>query len=438
MSYQSWGRYPRVSHQGVRRIWWRADSLPVSEEHTSVLPFGRGASQGDSCLNEGGVLLDTSCLNHFIFFDGDCGLLRAEAGMTLAEVLSFIVPRGFFLPVTPGTQYVTLGGALANDVHGKNHHRAGTFGCHVTQFELLRSDGRRLLCSSERNSALYRATIGGLGLTGLVTWIELRLKPIHSEYLEVETVTMSSLDDFFRLAPESDRNFDYTVAWVDCLARGRSLGRGLFIRGNHAQRGAQRSKHSHRPSSPRITLPFDLPNWFVNRVTVKLFTTLWYYRRFLLNSHQLVRYGPFFYPLDAVGSWNRVYGARGFFQYQCVVPHERSEQAIRSILERVAASGLASFLSTMKLFGGQQSPGLLSFPRPGVTLAVDFANYGPATLALLDTLDDIVRDCKGAVYPAKDARMSSESFKMYFPRWQEFAQHIDPKFSSSFWRRVTR
>ena len=434
--YESWGRYPHAGPVTAVPVYWRSDSQNFQELRQSVLPFGQGRSYGDVCLNDGGILLDTGSLSHFIAFDETSGLIRCEAGITLAEILSLAVPRGWFLPVTPGTKFVSVGGAIANDVHGKNHHRVGTFGMHVTQFELLRSREERVICTPTQNTDLFRATISGLGLTGLILWAEIQLRRISGPFIRTECIRFDTLKEFFDIARVSDQSHMYTVAWVDCLAKNRHLGRGVFFRGNHAENESPRPIHSQ----PRriLTIPFDAPHLLLNRFAMKAFNLAYYHRHFPKHREDIVHYDPFFYPLDAIHGWNRLYGSRGFLQYQCVVPFDVEGGAIREILQRVAQTGEASFLSVLKIFGAKHSPGMLSFPRPGVTLALDLPNAGSSTLRLLEELDDIVRISGGAVYPAKDARMSPDNFKVFFPRWEEFARYIDPQFSSNLWRRVMR
>jgi FAD/FMN-containing dehydrogenase len=370
-------------------------------------------------------------LRRFISFDEARGVLRCEAGVTLAEVLALIVPRGWFLPVVPGTKWVSIGGAIANDVHGKNHHRAGTFGAHVTCFELVRSTGERILCSPDRNIELFRATIGGLGLTGLVLWAEFRLKRISGPRIAMERIRFSNLTEFLQLSHD-DQEYEYTVAWIDCLARGRALGRGLFLRGDHVA-GASRGKSDEGPA---ISVPIDLPSGLIGRATVRAFNTFYYHAQVRRTQRRTLSYEPFFFPLDGIGAWNRLYGGKGFLQYQCVTAGD-SESAMAELLEQVARSGETPSLAVLKKFGRIPSPGMLSFPRPGITLAIDFAMRGTSTLNLLERLDHIVAQAGGAVYPAKDARMSGPSFQRFFPNWESFASHIDPKFSSSFWRRVS-
>ncbi len=399
----------------------------------SVLPHGLGRSYGDSCLNEAQTLLLTRGLDRFLGFEPETGVLLCEAGVSLGEILELFVPRGWFLPVTPGTRHVTVGGAIANDVHGKNHHKAGTFGAQTLGFELLRSDGTRRWCSRTENIDLFRATIGGLGLTGLMTSVSLKLRPISSPWIDEEQLRMPNLKSFFTFADDSDSDYEYTVAWLDTLARGEALGRGIFMRGNHHATGAP--PYPHERKLP-FGVPLDAPPFLLNRASIKVFNTL-YARKFRGERHRsLSRYESFFYPLDVLGGWNRLYGKRGFYQYQCVVPREGDGGPIREILERISASGESSFLAVLKCFGKAPPESLLSFPRPGVTLALDFPNRGSSTRKLMDELDSVVLNCGGALYPAKDARMSKAVFLQSFPDLNLFIPHIDPAFSSSFWRRV--
>lgn len=419
--------------QSLYSLNWQDEIWP--EAGTSkLLAHGQGRSYGDVALNADGALLMTGAMNRFIAFDRAQGILRCEAGVTLAEILNLIVPHGWFLPVTPGTKFVSLGGAVANDVHGKNHHQAGSFGCYVTQFGLRRSEEGLVICSPTQNPELFRATIGGLGLTGLMVWVEFRLKKIASTYIEQQSEKFSSLAQFFDLSEAAAEDWEYTVAWVDCLAKGAQLGRGIFYRGNHTDT-ATSDKEPADYGRTRLTMPLVLPGFVLNRVSINLFNRAYYHRP--LAKRQRVHFDPFFYPLDKIAHWNRMYGPRGFFQYQCVIPGEQARDVMLEILQTIAASGQGSFLSVLKLFGAVASPGMLSFPRAGVTLALDFANRGDKTRALLARLDDITRAAGGAVYPAKDACMSAQHFQGYYPHWRQFAEYIDPAFSSSFWRRVT-
>jgi FAD/FMN-containing dehydrogenase len=427
---RSWGRYPAARHTRVLRARWRDQPPALGDVAEPLLPSGCGRSYGDSCLNADGALIDATGLDRFIEL-GDDGVLRCEAGVTLAEILDLVVPRGWCLPVVPGTRWVTVGGAIANDIHGKNHHRLGTFGAHVRRFELVRSSGERLVCSAESNPGLFAATIGGLGLTGLILWAEIMLQRVAGPGIDEERIRFDSLDEFLGIAAE-DAKHEYTVAWVDCLSRGRCLGRGVYFRGSH------HTVPSWRPLavSPRAVVPLDAPHVLLNRLSVSAFNALNLRRAPRGRSRRAVPFGSFFFPLDAIGDWNRLYGRRGFVQYQCVVPETPGGETTREILDRVSSSREVPALGVLKRFGTLRSPGLLSFPRPGLTLAIDLAFRGPSTLELLEELDAVVREAGGAVYPAKDARMSGESFRAFFPAWERFSHHMDPQFSSSFWRRV--
>lgn len=431
MAYQSWGRYPQTQSE-VKRLYWRTEPLSFDDPRF-VLPYGQGRSYGDSCLNHQGILFDTAPLNHFIQFDPTSGLLRCETGVTLAEILRYSVPQGWFLPVTPGTKFVSVGGAIANDVHGKNQHKAGTFGNHVVQFELSRSNGDRFLCSPTENKEWFHATLGGLGLTGLMLWAEIQLRPIANPLMDIEILKFKNLDEFFELSMNSQQDYEYTVAWLDCLSQGKSLGRGLFMRGNHASLPLNSAP---MPRLRQVTVPLDMPGFLLNPFTMKAFNFLYFHKQWSRSIKKKIYYDPFFYPLDRIHHWNRIYGSRGFMQYQCVIPNE--VKTMQSILSQIALSGMGSFLSVLKVFSAVPSQGLLSFARPGMTFALDFPHRGPKTFLLLEQLDQIVREHQGAVYPAKDARMSAESFKSYYPRWAEFTAFVDPKFSSSFWRRVMK
>ncbi|MBK8897680.1 MAG: FAD-binding oxidoreductase [Candidatus Competibacteraceae bacterium] len=323
-----------------------------------------------------------------------------------------------------------MGGAVANDVHGKNHHLAGSFGEQLRAFELLRSDGTRLTCGPDTNADWFRATVGGLGLTGLIAWVEIQLQRIANPWIVAENRRFASLEEFFTLNDEYEARYPYTVSWIDCAAAGKGLGRGLYLGGLHAPPGVA------APVPPRrsLSVPFAPPVSLVNTWSVRGFNQLYYHLP--RPARALLPYQPFFYPLDNLLEWNRLYGKRGFFQYQCVIPPAAARAALREILGRIAASGQGSMLAVLKRFGERTSGGLLSFPRPGVTLALDFPNLGQKTLDLLDRLDEVTRQAGGAVYPAKDARMSGDHFRHYFPNWSTFANFIDPRFSSSFWRRV--
>jgi FAD/FMN-containing dehydrogenase len=427
----SWGRYPRLAHRLVHKPAWY-DQLPQILRVAapgSLLPYGHGCSYGDSCLNGGRELIDCRRLNRILGFDPSTGVARCEGGVSLRDIIEVFLPRGWFPPVTPGTSFVTVGGAIANDVHGKNHHRAGTFGAHVQQIALHRSDQGLLHCSPAENPDLFRATIGGLGLTGVIAWADIQLKRVGSAWIASESIPFRSLQAFLDLSHASNDGFEYTVAWIDGFS-GRRV-RGIFFRGNHADDCRRKVRPRHGPS-----VPFALPGWVLNGWSVRAFNGAYYRLHALRKGSALVPFDAFFYPLDSIGHWNLLYGRQGFLQYQCVIPQSHPE-ACEELLERSARSGMGSFLGVLKQFGTAPPAGMLSFPRPGLTIALDFPMRGERTLNLMRSFDEVVQASAGALYPAKDARMSPAMFATSFPHWRDFTPYIDPGMSSSFWRRVT-
>lgn len=427
-----------VRHQSFGRVFPAATALMEPPEAARRLRDGRqkgGAmlavgnlrSYGDSCLNSLGTIVDMRSMNRVVSLDPETGILEAEAGVMLPEIIAAGAPHGFFPPVVPGTQLITLGGAIANDVHGKNHHAAGSFGCHVRAFELLRSDGERRRCSPQENPDWFAATIGGLGLTGLIVEAELQLRRIAGPAMTVENTRFADLDEFFALNAVAEERHEYTVAWVDCLA---ARPRGWFMAGNHA--GAEAAREAPPPGKAR-TLPLTPPVSLVNGLSLRAFNPAYFHRP--LPARATVHYVPYFYPLDGLLHWNRMYGPRGFYQYQCVLP-ATARAALDEILQAIAASGQGSFLAVLKTFGARASPGLLSFPMPGSTLALDFPNRGEATRALFGRLDAIVAAAGGRLYAAKDARMPGALFRRGYPALDEFIPYLDPKFASDFWRRI--
>lgn len=409
------------------------DWLAGRERNHPVLAYGNGRSYGDSCLNDGGGLIAARRLDRILSFDAQSGIVLCEAGVLLDELLQLCVPAGWFPPVTPGTSLVTIGGALANDVHGKNHHRAGTFGRHVRSFDLARSDGSLLTCTPTQNAGLFAATIGGMGLTGLITRIELQLMPVACAEMLQEAIDFDGLDGFFALAAASDATHDYTVAWIDSLAAGKHFGRGVFFRANHAPA----SEAPPAKSAPILPFPLKPPFPLINRLSLRAFNALYRAAQPRTPEPRRIAHRPFFYPLDRVRDWNRAYGPKGLRQFQCAVPMASARAATEEMLRLTLRAGESSFLTVLKLFGDMPSPGMMSFPVPGATLTLDFPHRGERTLRLLDDLDRIAIEAGGRVNPYKDARMSAATFEASFPHWRDFARHVDPAFSSSFWRRVT-
>ena len=430
----SWGRVLRARHR-VARPHWRDELAPAvraaAADPGRGLAVGLSRSYGDSGLNPDGALVVMTGLDRIHAFDAEAGVIRADAGLSLDALIRFALPRGWFPPVLPGTRFVTLGGAIANDVHGKNHHRAGTFGRHVRRLGLLRTDGAMHELAPGDPSGLFEATIGGLGLTGVIAWAELQLSPVAGAWLDSEDVAFHRLDEFFDLADESEAGHDYTVAWIDCAVRGRALGRGIFSRGNPSP---DTDRTLHKP--PRLFAPADAPAWLLNPLTVRVHNLGRFTAKALRQGRRRTHYDAFFFPLDAIGGWNRIYGRPGFFQYQCVLPRETARAGVAELLSQITRSGQGSFLAVLKTFGDLPSPGLLSFPMKGATLALDFPNRGHETLALLARLDDVVREAGGRLYPAKDGRISAAMFAAGYPPLAKFAAHVDPGLTSGFWRRV--
>jgi FAD/FMN-containing dehydrogenase len=429
----SWGRLSAAPHRVVPLMdpasALRLVAAPGGILPSTGIPYGMGRSYGDACLNSGGTVWATAELDHAISFDRQSGRLVCEAGVLLRDIQQLAVPAGWMLPVTPGTQMATVGGAIANDVHGKNHHVMGTFGDHVLRLKLLRTDGQLIECGPDLEPDWFAATLGGIGLTGLVLEAELQLRKVPGPWLETETIPYGNVGEFFALATESETDWEYTVSWIDCLAS--SGGRGLFMRGNHCETGLRRE-----PTGRSLTMPLVPPISLVNRLSLRPFNEAYFYLNKRKTGLSVSHYKPFFYPLDNLQHWNRMYGPRGFYQYQSVVPFEVGADATAQMLAEIGRSGQGSFLAVLKTFGTQQPKGMLSFPQPGVTLALDFPNKGAATLALFDRLDAIVCEAKGRIYLGKDARMPRDLFEAGYPRLPEFLKYHDPGMSSEMSRRL--
>ena len=425
----SWGRLSAHPHDVISLN----DPLKlrnlVCNSHHPGLAYGMGRSYGDVCLNPGGTLWLTTGLNHFIAFDDDTGRLVCEAGVLLRDIQRLVIPRGWILPVTPGTRLVTVGGAIANDVHGKSHHVLGSFGDHVLKLTLLRSDGEIIHCGQNERRDWFSATVGGLGLTGMITQAEIQLRRVAGPWLDTETVPYANLNEFFQLSDDSESGWEHTVSWIDCISGGG--GRGLFMRGNPADVERRQLRKARNLKMP-IVPPFSL----VNGLSLRLFNMLYYNINKRKAGREVTHYESFFYPLDNILEWNRMYGPKGFFQYQSVVPREVGQDAVQSMLKEIARSGDGSFLAVLKTFGNRQPVGMLSFPQPGVTLALDFPNHGARTHKLFERLDAIVREAKGRLYLAKDARMAKELFEAGYPRLAEFMKYRDPGISSGLSRRL--
>jgi decaprenylphospho-beta-D-ribofuranose 2-oxidase len=438
-----WGRFP-VAEMDVYRPERMSALADVVRNSSSVLARGLGRSYGDAALNGAGAVVLTERLNRFLDFDLSTGVLRCEAGVAFTDILQFFVQRGFFPPVAPGTRFITVGGAVACDIHGKNHHGAGSIARHVLDLTLITADGTRVTCSRAMNAELFQATLGGMGLTGIIAEATLRLTPISSAYLAVDYDRAKDLDEALALFHDSDARYAYSVAWIDCLAKGSALGRSVLMRGNHLAASDLAPSRARNPFDGRRTahvgVPVDLPSGLMNASVIRAFNAA-YYRRHPERARDVpVHHERFFFPLDRIANWNRLYGRRGFVQYQCVLPFDRGRDGLVRLLELISALGRCSFLAVLKTFGESEPGAMLSFPMAGYTLALDLPNR-PDVLALLDRLDEVVLGHGGRVYLAKDARLRPERFRAMYPqlpRWLEVKERVDPahRFSSDLSRRL--
>jgi len=403
----------------------------ATQERSSFLGRGLGRSYGDSALNTGGTLIDCRFLDRFLSFDTQRGVLECEAGVSIAAINQVLATKGWILPVVPGTQFVTIGGAIANDVHGKNHVQEGSFGTHLVSMKLIRSNGDILDCSPRDNAELYAATIGGLGLTGMVVSAKIQLRPIQSLSMRVNHIHFDNLAELFSLANGHLESSEYHAVWMDPAAACR---KGLYIIANHSDQKGPLNWPRVRglPLGPLAGLPTDLPG----RLFMKVANT--WYRRGIKKGMREASLGSVLYPLDRLPDWNALFGKPGFFQHQCVLPEAVALSALDELLNVVEGGGQTVSLAVGKWFGSRRSPGLLSFPAPGFSLALDFSNRGKVTRRLMDELDGVVADCGGRPYPAKDARMQSSLFTNAYPSLEKFKQSIDPQFASDFWRRMEK
>jgi FAD/FMN-containing dehydrogenase len=424
----NWGNFPVVT----KKIKAEDSLTKIKEflsENNEVIARGNGRCYGDASLAEN--IFSTKRLNKFIAFDRINGIMACESGVLLSEILEVTVKQGYFLSVTPGTKYITVGGAIASDVHGKNHHSEGCFSEHVLSFELMVENGEVLHCSREENPDRFWATIGGMGLTGIILSAQFKLKNIETAYIRQERIKAENLDEIFKLFDESE-GWTYNVAWIDCLQRGKNIGRSIMIRGEHAFRQQLPAHLAGKPlqikRSPQPSVPFFFPGFVLNNLTVKLFNFIYFTKQSKRTVENYVDYESFFYPLDVVNDWNRIYGKSGFIQYQMVIPKENGREGMRKILETIAHSGNGSFLAVLKLFGKSNPEAYNSFPFEGYTLALDF-KVNAKLSSLVKQLDDIVEECGGRIYLSKDS-MSKPSLTNYL-------KNVDsPKFVSLQHKRI--
>jgi FAD/FMN-containing dehydrogenase len=438
MQLSGWGRYPR-RQATVLAPQDLSEAIPPRA--TELIARGQGRSYGDAALST--TVMLTAGLSQIISFDEQTGLVTAQAGTTLGELITEFLPRGWFPAVVPGTKIVSLGGSVAADIHGKNHHRDGAFGAHVREIEIVLADRSRRRCSPANDPQLFWATVGGMGLTGLITQVVLELVPVESSYLVVQHQRARDLDESFTLLSDKTWDDHYTVVWLDCLAKGKHLGRGVLMRGHHARVDDLPARRRDQPfAGPRsaYNLGFDFPQWVLNSASTRAFNELYYRLQSRQTRPFIADYDSFFFPLDRISNWNRMYGKRGFVQYQCVLPAAEARPGMQALLEALAAAGQLSFLSVLKRFG-TAGQGLLSFPIEGYTLTLDLPIGDPRLFPFLDRLDGIVLDHGGRVYLAKDARLQPEAFRAMYPRldeWLELKRAVDPenRFVSDLARRL--
>lgn len=424
----NWGNFPVVKKE-MKSADSDSKISAYIRDHHDIIARGNGRCYGDAALSEN--IFSTRRLNKFISFDRLNGVIECESGVLLSDVLEVIVPQGYFLFVTPGTKFVTVGGAIASDVHGKNHHAEGCFSEYVLEFSIMTEKGELLKCSRAENSEKFWATIGGMGLTGIILSARFKLKNIETSYIRQEIIKAENLDQIFALFEESE-SWTYNVAWIDCLQKNEKLGRSILMRGEHAFKHEIPRKLQEKPLKIKKALapsiPFYFPGFILNRFTVKLFNLLYYNKQPQKIVKNFVHYEPFFYPLDVISDWNKIYGKKGFIQYQMVIPKENGKEGMRKILKTIADSGNGSFLAVLKLFGSGNPEAYNSFPVEGYTLALDF-KVNAKLSSLVSKLDDIVEEFGGRIYLTKDS--------MSRPSLTNYLQNVkNPKFVSLQQKRI--
>ena len=409
MKIYGWGKYPTIDAEVLLPQTY-IDCAHYLNSNEIVLPRGMGRSYGDSANSP--IVIESTYLDHFIEFDVTTGVLTCEAGVSIREILQLIVPKGWFVPVTPGSSFVTIGGAIASDVHGKNHHLSGTFSEHLLSFDLMLGSGEIVSVTKDAYPDLFRATCGGMGLTGMILSARIQLKPIQSSRIIQSTIKTNCLEEICEQF-EANHASTYSVAWIDCLAKGKQLGRSLLMLGEHSQEGTLELGKIKSQN-----LPIDMPQFLLNHYSIKAFNSLYYHRVFSKTKTEIISFEPYFYPLDAIGNWNRLYGKAGFVQYQFVLPKAVGVMGLRQILEVIVKSGEGSFLAVLKAFG-RSNENFLSFPIEGYTLALDF-KMSEGTVQLIKQLDSMVVEMGSRIYLTKDALMSEASFKKTYPQWDQF------------------
>ncbi len=417
----NWGNFPLAETEETS-FSFIEQLRNTPADRAGVVARGNGRCYGDASLAN--HTISTLKYDKILSFDAERGIFECQAGITLDQVLKIIVPKGWFLPVTPGTKFITIGGAVASDVHGKNHHIDGAFSRHIVEMDVFLASGELCTCSSSLHSDLFWATCGGMGLTGVITRISFALKKIETSFIRQKQVKAANLEELIELF-DTYKEYTYSVAWIDCLKSGTDFGRSILMLGEHATldelSAEQKSQPLKLPKSRQITFPFNLPSFALNQFTVRAFNFLYYAKNTKKELSNIVSYEPFFYPLDAILHWNRGYGKKGFIQYQFVIPLENKDGLVR-ILKRISEEGMGSFLAVLKIFGKQDD--LISFPMEGYTLALDFP-IRTGLFEFLDELDAIVLENKGRIYLSKDARMKPGIFWSGYPKAGVFVKVLD-------------
>ena len=412
----NWGNYP-VTESDERNFSYLEEMRQYVRTTDNFIPRGNGRCYGDASLATNTIT--TTKFDKILAFDSNHGVFECQSGITLDQILEVIVPRGWFLPVTPGTKFITVGGAVASDVHGKNHHVDGCFSHHVEEMDILLADGTIATCGPDLLPDLYEATCGGMGLTGVITRVKFHLKKIQTSYIRQKQIKAANLEELLQLF-DKYKDYTYSVAWIDCLRKGKAFGRSILMLGEHAKpeelNDRQKAEPLKLPKKKQFVFPFTLPSWVLNIFTVKAFNSLYYRKNLKKEINNIVNYEPFFYPLDVILHWNRGYGKKGFIQYQFVLPKE-SKEGLIEILHRINDKGLGSFLAVFKLFGKQES--LIGFPMEGYTLALDFP-LRPGLFEFLDELDKLVLAYGGRIYMSKDARMKPDILQAGYKHLPEF------------------
>ncbi|HEY4966920.1 MAG TPA: FAD-binding oxidoreductase [Puia sp.] len=416
----NWGNYP-VIESNEESFSFPEQLIELLSRQERFIPRGNGRCYGDASL--AGNTISTLKFDKILSFDKADGIFECQSGITLDQILEVIVPAGWFLPITPGTKFITVGGAVASDVHGKNHHVDGSFSNHTLEIDVMLASGEMINCSPEIHNDLFQATCGGMGLTGVISRVKFRLRKIETSFIRQKQIKAGNLEELIHLFEEY-KHYTYSVAWIDCLKEGSQFGRSILMLGEHAALkdldGQQRKEPLRLPAKRQINFPFNLPSWVLNAYTVKAFNFLFYAKNLKKEIDNVVGYEPFFYPLDAILHWNRGYGKRGFVQYQFVLPLE-AKQGLVEILHRISKKGMGSFLAILKVFGKQES--IISFPKEGYTLALDFPVRGNL-LDFLDELDQVVLQYGGRLYMSKDARMKPEVLKSGYPELNKFKEIV--------------